>query len=630
MRLSSILALSLRMAARDLRAGELGVLIAALAIAVAGVTTVSLFGDRVQRALKHEANALLGADLVVSSGRELPGELLQEAKRLSLATASTVRFPSMALAGEESALSDVRAVPEGYPLRGEVRIADQAFTHGSTAAAIPARGSVWVDDKLSARLKLDVGDTITLGESEFRVDALITHQPGVGIGFLSLAPSLMMNREDLAQTGLMQTGARARFSLLIAGLPQAIETFRAFVEARADSGIRVEGVRDARPEIKAALERAERFLGLAALASVLLAAAAVALAARRYLQRHLDACAMMRCLGASQRLILTLFLCQFVVVGLSASVLGCLIGAISQEGLAALLAPLARVELPPPGVAPALRGVAAGFALLLGFAFPPLMTLKRVPPLRVLRRDLKPPDSLSAAGYVLGAGLIVAMILWQANELRLGLYVLGGTVGAILVSVIAGYALLGAAAWAGKRVGGSLRIGLANLRRRRLGSLVQIAALSLGLMALLLLTLVRGDLLRSWQASIPPDAPNRFIVNIQPDQLAALEDFFVQRGMPKLTIFPMVRGRLIAINEKPVSSDDYADDRAKRLIDREFNLSWATRLQPDNTIVAGRFWTGGRESEFSVEEGIAQTLGMRLGDRLTYDVAGARIEAPVT
>ncbi|HTO45148.1 MAG TPA: FtsX-like permease family protein, partial [Burkholderiales bacterium] len=625
------LALSLRMLVRDARAGELRVLVVGLLIAVSSLTTVAFFADRVRQALSLEASQLLGADLVVVSDHPLDPALAQEAARRGLNSVETVRFPSMTLREGRSQLSEIKAVGLGYPLKGRLTIDDGRNAVDRPAGTIPAPGTVWVDERLLARLDMRVGDSLALGTRMFRVAARLTEEPETTVGFLNLGPRLIMNLADLPSTGLIQVGSRVTYRLGVAGAAPAVQAFRGFAQSRSGPGQRVEDVRDARPEIRSALERAEKFLGLSALLSVLLAAVAVALAARRYLRRHLDGCAIMRCLGASQRLILRLYVQQFVALGFAASAAGCALGFAGQAVLSVLLQPLVGVDLPLPGLVPVLQGFVAGFVLLLGFAIPPLVALRKVPTLRVLRRDLGLPDTAGLAGYGVGVAALAALILWEAQDPKVGVYVLGGGVGTMAVSAVVTWALMRAFAWTGARGGFAWRFGLANLRRRPLATITQVVALGVGIMALVLLTLVRGDLLATWQKGLPPDAPNRFLVNIQPDQLAALQAFFRDKGLQAPELFPMVRGRLVARNGMPVSSADYPDDRAKRLIDREFNLSWALRMQPDNVLVAGHWWSEADRGQalFSVEEGIAHTLGIKMGDKLTYDVAGSELEGSV-
>lgn len=639
------------MLVRDARAGELHLLALALVIAVASVTTVGFFADRVERALSRQANQMLGGDLLLVADRYWPEEYEARARDAGLSVARTARFPSMVTRvdgvdskraalpapdggaqSEDALLSQIRAVTPGYPLRGQLKIAVTPFAEGRNAEAIPAPGTVWVDDKLYNRLQLAIGDAVRVGNARLNVAAVLLQEPDAAVGFLNLAPRLVLNYADLPATGLIQPGSRIRYQLLVAGEVKTVDDYREWAAARIEIGQRIESIRDARPEIRSALERAGSFLGLASLVAVILAAAAVALAARRFLQRHLDGCAVMRCMGASQGRILQLYVQQFVILGIAASAIGCAIGYGAQYVLANFLGSFVAAELPQASFLPALHGFAAGLLLLLGFALPPLVMLGKVPTLRVMRRELGAPRGIGVLGYVLGFGAIGALILWKAYDLTLGLYVLAGFSAALVVSGVLVWLLL--KLLRGANNGGiSWRYGIANLRRRALGSVIQIVALALGIMALLVLTLIRGDLLNAWKGSLPPDAPNRFVVNIQPDQLQALGKFFAAQGISPPQFYPMVRGRLTAINGTKASPEDYADDRARRLVEREFNLSWGQELADDNRLIAGRWWDeieGGQgEAWLSVEEGIAEVLNIKLGDTLTYDVAGQTLEAKV-
>ncbi|MDE2365906.1 MAG: FtsX-like permease family protein [Betaproteobacteria bacterium] len=632
----NLIKLSFRMLRRDWRAGELRVLAFALIIAVGGMTTVGFFADRVQLALSRQGNQLLGADLIIFSDHALPQHYADEAKRLGLATSTALKFPSMAAKGDNGLLTEIKAVTAGYPLRGELRISEDFSKTAPEAArianAIPSPGSVWVDEKLMVRLGLDRGDKLEVGAMQLTVAALITQEPDFSIGFINLRPRLLINAADLPATGLVQEGSRISYRLLVAGDSGNVENFRTWAQSRLTLGERIEGIRDARPEIKAALERAEKFLSMAALASVVLAAAAAALAVRRFTQRHLDGCAVMRCLGASQSSIFRLYLYHFVTLGLIASAIGCLLGFIAQQALAFWLSEMVEAELPWPTVWPAVHGLLTGIVLLLGFSLPPLLNLRSVPALRVLRRDIGMPNTYSMAGYALGLAVLSALFLWKAGNVRLGASVIGGFIAAVVIFGLLGFLLIKALARLRGQTGGSWRYGLANIRRRATSSVVQAVALGLGLMALLALTLIRDDLLQSWRTSLPPDAPNHFLVNIQKDQLEPLEAFFARRHMEYPPIFPMIRGRLTAINDTPISSGDYSDIRAKRLVEREFNLSWADQVQSDNQIVKGHWWKSEDKGKavLSVEDDIAKTIGINIGDTLTYDIAGSAFSAKVT
>ena len=623
--------LSWRMLLRDWRAGELRVLALALIVAVGSVTTVGFFTDRIQQSLSTQANLLLGADLVLASDQPLSEAFVADAAKRGLQVARTVAFPSMVLHGTQSQLTEIKAVSPGYPLRGELRVSDRPYAPDRSARAIPPEGQAWVDARLAGQLGVAVGDALQVGGTSLVVGALLTQEPDRASGFFNIAPRLLMNMADLQQTGLIQAGSRVSYRLLLAGPEREVDAFRAWAQARVCPGQRIEGVADARPEIRVALERAQQYLGLAAMLSVVLAAVAVALAARRFMQRHLDNCAVMRCLGAAQGLILRLYLLQFLWLGLAASLLGCALGYFAQGVLVGVLGELVASTLPAPTLLPAVQGMAAGLALLLGFSLPPLLQLRQVPTLRVLRRELGAPQRFSQASYAFGFAALCGLLLWKAGELRLGLYMVAGLSAALLVAALLAWLLMLALVRFQGSFVSSWRYGLANIRRRAGGSVAQVVAFGLGILSLLLLTLVRGDLMESWRTTLPPDAPNRFVINIQSDQLEPMRAFFAQRGIAAPEIFPMVRGRLSAINGRPVSAADYADDRAKRLVEREFNLSWALRAQPDSAIVAGRWW-GEQESvqQLSVEQGIAQTLGIRLGDTLTYDIAGVAVSARVT
>lgn len=631
MRPFAIPVLALRLLRRDWRSGELAVLALALVVAAGSVTTVGFFADRVKEALSRQANRLLGADLVVVADRGVPEGLAREAAARGLAAARSHRFPSMVGAGGEAVLAELKAVSDNYPLRGELKLADAPEGAERAARGGPPPGEVWVDRKLAARLDVAVGGTLEVGALRLKVGAIVTDEPDQSVGFVSLGPRALMNLADLPATRLVQPGSRVTYRLLLAGEAGAIDSFRRWAETRLGSGEKLEGVRDARPEVKGALEKADQFLGLAALAAVVLAAAAIALAARRFSARHLDGCAMMRCLGARQSQIVAIHLWHLTALGLAASAAGCVLGFLAQGVLARWLTVLVGTELPPPTAAPVLHGLLAGAALLLGFALPPILNLRNVPTLRVLRRELGPPRRASLAGYAAGVALLAGLVLWRASDLTLGAWVLAAFSVALLLFAATGWLALRGLKLAQGVSGITWRYGIASVRRRAAGSLVQAVALGLGLMALLTLTVVRADLLASWQGRLPPDAPNRFLVNIQPDQVQPVARFLAERGVAAPSLYPMVRGRLTAINGRPVGTLDYPDPRAQRLVEREFNLSWAARPQPDNRVVAGEWWPAGgaAEPQLSVEEGIAQTLGIRLGDTLAYDVAGTAFEAKV-
>ena len=642
--MSRAFAFALRMLRRDARAGELRLLVAALVVAVAALTAVGFFADRVRQALEREANQLLGADLLLTADHPWPPTIGREARERGLAQVETRTFPSMVTLGQgdglRAQLAELKAVSDGYPLRGSLLVASARNAVDAPAGGIPAPGTIWIDERLASALSAEVGDTISVGQQALRVAAVLTLEPDRGVNFFSVAPRLLMNITDLQATALIQPGSRISYRLLLAGEAKAVAAFRLRIEKMLGRGERIEDAQNARPEIRAALDRAQKFLGLSALLTVVLAAVAVALAARRYMQRHLDPCAVMRCLGATQGFLLRVFLAQFALLGLLSALLGCALGYLAHFALYAWLAQLLATPLPQPGLLPALQGSVIGVLLLFGFSLPPLLQLKQVSTLRVLRREFSdgglPPARL-LGGYALGLAALAGLMFWVAGEIRLGAYVVGGFSAAMLLFALVARASIALAALArgGARSrtgqgGIGWRYGLASLERRSVASVVQIVALALGFMALLLLTVTRNDLLDAWRRAIPPEAPNRFVVNIQPDQLPGVRRAFADSQVGA-EFAPMVRGRLARVNETEVSPASYDDDRAKRLIDREFNLSYRMDLPQGNALTAGRWFSAAdaRRGVASVEDGLAKTLGLKVGDQLECVVAGETVKMQV-
>lgn len=622
--------LSLRMLRRDLKAGELGLLLVALIIAVTSLTSVGFFTDRVARALKLEANQLLGGDIVLVADHALKPEWRAEATRRGLRSVESASFTSMATLGEGAQLAGVKVVEDGHPLRGSIRIAPGLNQPDAPAPGIPARGELWLDERLASALGAKVGDTVGLGASRLRMAAVLSFESDRGANFFSLLPRLIINAADLPATQLIQPGSRAFYRLHVAGDPAEVARFETWAKGRLQRGESLETVDNARPEVRTVLDRAERFLRFAAMLAVVLAAVAVGLATRRFVERHLDGCAVMRCLGARQAQLMGLFIGEFVLLGLAAGVVGCALGFGVQFVLAGLLGGLVGVPLPAPGGWPVAHGMAVSLLLLLGFALPPLIRLGRVSTLRVLRREWNGVAAREGLAWALGALVLAGLLVAIARDWLLGAWVVGGFALAFAVYGLVAWLVLGLLGHLRAVAGSGWRYGLAALRRRPVASLVQVLALGMGLTALLLLTLVRSDLLDNWRQSTPADAPNRFVINIQPDQLEPLRRFFADDGRPAPLLQPMIRGRLVQVNNRPVGPDDFADDRARRLVDRDFNLSFDTRLPDGNSVVAGRWHGADTAPQFSVEQGLAQTLGLALGDVLTFEIAGVRSEARIT
>jgi putative ABC transport system permease protein len=634
--------LAWRQMLRDFRAGELRLLVVAVMLAVAALTAVGFFADRINGGLARDARQLLGGDAIVSSDQPAPPAFAAKARELGLLTASTAGFPSMGRASEQqgggSRLVSVKAVSDSYPLRGQVTVGGAPGTKDEARAGAPERGTVWVDPALLGALNLQVGDTLLLGDASLRIAQRIVNEPDRGTGFASFAPRVMLNQADLPATGLIQPASRVNYRLAVAAPganEQGVQQFVAWAEAQVKTaglrGLRVESLATGRPEMRQTLDRAAKFLNLVALLSALLAAVAVGIASRDFASRHLDDCAMLRVLGLPQRTIALQYIAEFGAVGLIASLAGVLLGFAVHYVFVLLLAGLVDSSLPAPSLWPALFGLGVGFTLLMGFGLPPVLQLAQVPPLRVIRRDVGALRPASIAVLAAGALGFSALLLAVSSDLKLGLIAVGGFAAAIAVFALLSWlaVLVLRRAVPEARAPRWLVLATRQIAARPAFAVLQVSALSVGLLALVLLVLLRTDLIDSWRQATPKDAPNRFVINVQPDQAEAFRQRLQGAGVHRYDWFPMIRGRLVAINGQAVKPEGYPDERAQRLLDREFNLSHAADLPPHNLLAGGR-WVRDEPNAVSVEEGLAQTLGLKLGDELRFDVGGATAQGRIT
>jgi putative ABC transport system permease protein len=624
---------------RDVRAGELRLLIVAVTLAVAALTAVGFFADRLKGGLVRDARQLLGGDAVIASDNPTPQAFIDKARALGLQSVTTLGFPTMARApdaqGGASRLVALKAVPPGYPLRGNLKVAAQPDAPAASTRDIPAAGQAWADAPLLDTLGLKIGDHLLLGDVQLRVTRVIALEPDRGTGFVNFAPRVMINEADLPASRLIQPASRVGYRFAVAGPDARVSEFVQWatqeLKKPAVRGVRVESMDSGRPEMRQTLERAEKFLNLVALLAALLSAVAVALAARGFAAAHLDDCAMLRVLGQSQRTIALSYTFEFALVGTAASALGVAIGYTVHFVFLLLLAGLVETALPAASGWPVAFGMGMGLTLLFAFGLPPVLQLAQVPPLRVIRRDLGDLKPASAAVLAIGVLGFAALLLAASSDLKLGAIAVGGFAGAALV--FAGLSWVAvkllrrsvneatAPRW--------LVLATRQISARPAYAVVQVSALAVGLLALVLLVLLRTDLVASWRRATPPDAPNRFIINVMPEQGEDFQKVLREAGVQRYDWYPMIRGRLIAVNGKTVTPDDYPEDRAKRLLDREFNLSNSPVQPPHNQVVAGH-WQPEERDAVSVEEGIAATLGLKMGDTLRFDIGGMQSETKIT
>lgn len=625
------LKLALRFLRRDWRSGELRLLALALVVAVAAVTAVGFFSDRVEQAMQLQANEVLAADLVLTSHDKIPPQYESQAATLGLQTANALTFPSVVMQGERTQLIELKAVSDTYPLRGELRTRLTPAQVEQVASQPPQSGMAWAGPRLLAALQLNPGDTITLGDRQFQIERILSRDSATARSLFRLGPALLIPLQDIPATGLVTPASRVHYNLLIAGPREAVEQYRLWAQQTLPHGISLQHMSNANPQLRNTLDQGSRFLSLAALVAVLVAGATVALSTRRFVENQSDTSAIMRCLGASQSLIFRVLMLRLLIFGNLASLTGILVGFVCQFLLARLLADWFGSQLPAPGIEPVLVGLGTGMITLIGFTLPPALRLGAVPPLRVLRRDLGAPPSSAWLLALSSLGAMALLMLWQAGDIGLAIRVIGGSLVAVGLLLLCSRLLILLLSLLRHRGGALWRYGLAGLIREPGITTLQLTGFGLGIMAILLLTIIRVDLLQAWQKSIPDDAPNQFLVNIQLHEVDTLQTFLQQQKIDASDIYPMLRARLTHINEHQVSADDYTEDRAQRLASRDFNLSWALKPQHGAGIVSGRWW--GREQHdsplFSVEQGLAQTLGIKLEDTLQFELAGVPVRGRV-
>ncbi len=623
--------LALRLLARDWRAGELRILFIALVLAVTATTSISFMTDRLARGMVNQSADFLGADLILKSPRPVNKTLLQQATAFNLQSSESLQFASMVVNGDKLQLSSVRAVDNRFPLRGRLRIASESYAPDSETRSIPLSGEAWAAPAILSRLNLSTGDSVTVGKLSLRITRVLTFEPGQAGEVFGVSPRLLINQHDVAATGVVQPGSRLAYQYLFAGDKTDLDAYLDWLKPQLDASHSIIGVHEGRRALGAALERAERYLGLAIMVAVILAGVAIAIVVRRYSERHFDVSAMLRCLGLSQQALLGLYLMQLVVLGVVASAAGGMLGWVMQAGLLAVLSDLLPVAPLSTGFQPFLLGFVTGAAMLIGFALPPVMRLKDVPPLRVLRRDLLPIPGNAWMVYSFAVGTVFFLIWRYTNDIRLVFSALLGAVAMVLVLFVLSFALLALSRSLQSRLGVAWRFGLNNLWRRRQLTLSQISAFGLAFMAMLVIALVRNELITTWTQQLPADTPNHFAVNILPEQADAVQQLLASHAIEATQLYPMVRGRLVTINNEPVRKAVSKEAQGDNALNRELNLTWTLTLQDDNKILDGRWLEAQDKNQplVSVESKLAERLGIQLNDELGFTIGAQPLQARV-
>lgn len=621
--------LALRLLKRDGRSGELTLLVLALLIAVASATTISLFADRLQRTLTFQAAEFLAGDLVLASSTPVDDSWLQHAETVGLAQSQTTEFSSVLLENEQMLLASIKAVSQAYPLRGFLKVQDSDAAAERVVYQGPEPGMAWVETRVLSALHLNLGDTLIVGEKSLLVQSVLSYEPDKRGDFYSFSPRVMINQADLAATGVIQPGSHVHYFYQFSGADGELAAFKNDLKTQLNPSQRIMDIHEDRPDLGSALQRAERYLGLSSIVVILIAGVAIAMAAGRYTERHFNASALLRCLGCKQTEIIWLYAVQFLVLGVVASAAGCLLGWLGQMGLFYILKPLLPQQLANPGLLSIVFGFITGMAILLGFALPPLLRLQRVSPLRVLRRELEPMPTKAWLIYGLAIAVMSVLIWRYSNDWQMTVSILG--VG-LVVLLLLGLLIAGLLQFSRRllpHLGVTWRFGVQGLMRNNRASVSQILAFSITLAAMSLSLTVRSDLIDQWQAQLPDHAPNHFALNIIPEHQQAFKHDLQQAGIGSSEFYPVVRGRLVAINDEAVQKRVSKDSRGEAATQRELSLTWAQAIPDDNVITNGKSWAENEPGLVSVEQKLADNLNIKLGDMLIFTVGSAQVSARV-
>ena len=622
--------LAMRLLVRDSRSGELTILVLALIIAVTSSTAISLFGDRLQRTMTNQAAEFLAADLVIASSNKLPLNWHAKAKKLQLNESQTAEFSSVLIENDELLLAGIKAVSATYPLRGYLKITESDYQYQQAIQRGPTPGEAWVEKRVLSALKLNIGDPLIVGEKQLKISHILTYEPDKRGDLYSLSPRVMINHEDLLATQVIQPGSHVHYFFQFSGNLDALIQFKRWAKPLLNASQRIMDVHEDRPQLGTALERAERYLGLSSIVVILISGVAIAMATRRYTERHFNTSAMLRCLGCKQKEILGLYLFQFLILGTLACLIGCLLGWIAQEYLFHLLKDLLPQQVANPSLIAVMFGFITGIVVLFGFALPPILRLKRVSPLRVLRRELAPLPTSAWLVYGLAMSIIAVLIWRYTQDLKMTTTIMGA--GLLLVIVLGGliFSFFHLSRKLLPHLKLSWRFALQGLLRNSRASVSQILAFSITLVAMILSFTVRTDLLDNWQQQLPENAPNHFALNIFPHQLEAFKKNLEQNKVSGSQFYPVVRGRLVKINGIGVQQIVSKESQGERATHRDLSLTWTKQIPEDTKLVAGKWWQSKETGLVSIEQKLAESLKVQLGDKLTFTIGSQQMQATIT
>jgi len=617
---------------RDWRSGEMLALGGALLTAVAAVSAVGSFSDRIESSLQRGAAEVIASDIKITARREIPKEIETRAQSVGLSTARTVVFPTVLFIEGQTLLASIKGVTSEYPLRGTLGLRGEPDRAEMTRAAHgPDRGHAWVDKRLLTTLGLRLGDRLDIGEISLNLEAVLEYEPDRGGQFFSFSPRILAHRADVEASGLLGPSSRATHALLAAGAAGQVAEFRRFLEAQSFDGIRTVDLESAQQQVGATVGASTEFIGLASLGTLFIAGIAILVASRRYVDRRRRHAALLRCFGASGRTVLLIHIQTLVMMGVVWGFFGAALGFGIQELMARLLGEVFSLGAGKAGVGAVLISLILGLVLLIGFSVPQLARLMRVAPMEVLRRTEAPRRLISdVLWYSVPVLVLILLAVQQSGQSQLVFYVLVGIISALGVMMGVSFGLIRILKRSARGVGVSWRFGLGRLYRDPVSTTFQIAAIGLGLTVLVTLSLVRGQLFDSWESRVPPGSPNFFLANVQDYEQQGVAQFFRDRLGQSLDFIPMATGRLVTINGRVPTTDAYPDPRTVSRIEGNLNFSWSKEIPRDNTLVAGEWWQPGTsEPVVSLAESWAEPLRVQVGDRIGVRVGSETIDASI-
>ena len=628
--------LAINLLRRNWRSGELKLLGFSLMLAVAVLSGIAIFTDRLETTLISESNSVLGADYIVRGSKPHDNAWNAVAEQAEIKHTRSALFSSMVFAGDEMHLASVKAVDQGYPLRGQFEVSKIPFAMNATdieiATAIPQPGEAWVDSRLLPLLKIELGDKVAVGEYELRITRVLIREPDSANPFSMTGARLIMNIADLEKTQVVQPGSRVDYQWLVASDDNnRLKSFIDDLKPQLSKHQRLVDINSAQERVGRTLDTSRQFLLLSAVIAVLLAGVAIAITARQFSARHTDQVALMKSLGASAGRIRSLYVSQLIFLGIIASLIGLFIGEFLQRSVAVSLQQVYQIRLGAASFYPYGLSFFSGILCLVFFALPALWHLPTIPPLKILRRELAVNMPQVWLQALLALLAVLVLVILFSRDIELALSISGALLAVILITIAAAYGLLLLSKKMVLRLGGFWRLAFANLQRQRGQSLVQILVFSIAIMLLFTLTIVRTSLIEEWKVQVPDEAPNHFLVNIPPAELQDVQAILAENQVRPEPLYPMMRARLTHINGVETTEEQRSVANALR---RELNVTWSDSLAEDNKIITGLWWDKWQRSAanlpgVSVEVDTAKEIGLNIGDKLQFSFGGLLLDAEV-